>query len=173
MEEQLHEANAMLEKTLPAFRCMTPWIERGKFVVMPADHNSGQFVIDLVNGAELTLDSHKLHAGWNLDLPEVALVSIKYNLASKRAPITLIEDERLGIARQNGWEVEGTEISYINSNPHKTNPNVTFVRAVVSRRVVGLIQQQSGKIWISGGTASVYWNGSSLDLGNQVQFNYQ
>ena len=152
---------------------MVPWLERGKIVVMPADHNSGQYVIDLVNGDELTLKGHKLHAGWNLDLPEVALVSIKYNLASDRSPLVLIEDEFNGIARQNGWRGDKTEISYINSNADKAKPGVTFARVLVSRRVVGLIQQQGGKIWVSGGTATVYWNGSNLDLDNQVQFNYQ
>ena len=107
------------------------------------------------------------------NLPEVALVSIKYDLAYARSPLALIEDEYNGIARQNGWTVDKTEISFINSNADKAKPGVTFARVLVSRRVVGLIQQQGGKIWVSGGTATVYWNGSNLDSENQVQFNYQ
>ena len=153
---------------------MAPWIERGKFIVMPSDTSTGQFIIDLVNKKELKLANHTLRAGWNLDLPEVAMVSIYYEMVSKRDPKVLIEDERAGIARQNGWaQVEKHEIKYFNSNPHNTNKNGIYVRAIVSKRVVTLIKAQKGQIWICGSTATVQWNGKPLTDDNEVQFNYQ
>ena len=142
-------------------------------MVVPADDNSGQFVIDLVNGKEISLPGHKLSAGWNLDLPEVAMVSIFFELISGRDSLSIIEDEWNGIARMNGWDVDRHEISLFNSNPHNKNKRATFCRVVVSRRVVELIQGQKGNIWISGGTATVQWNGKTLDETNIVQFNYQ
>ena len=153
---------------------MKPWIERAKIVVMPSDMTTGQFVIDLVNNKELVLKDHQLRAGWNIDLPEVAMVSIYYELVTKRDPKVLIEDERNGIARQNGWGgVEKHEIAYFNSNPHATNKDGVYTRAVVSKKVVELIQAQKGQIWIAGGTASVQWNGKDLTKDTEVQYNYQ
>ena len=160
------------KKFLPA-RTMIPWIERGKIIVMPADHNSGQLVVDLVNNKELKIPGHELMAGWNLDLPEVAMVSIYFELISERDPLAIIEDEWNGIARMNGWEVDKHEISLFNSNPHKKKKKATFCRVIVSRRVVDLIKGQKGQIWISGGTATVEWNGKPLDANNEVHFNYQ
>ena len=127
----------------------------------------------MVNNKELTLPGHTLRAGWNLDLPQVANVSIYYELMSDRDPLAIIEDEHNGIARQNGWEVEEHEIKFLNSNPHTTNPRGTFTRAIVSKRVVELIQGQKGRIWISGGTATVQWNGKDLDANNEVKFDFQ
>ena len=102
------------------------------------------------------------------------MVSIYYEMVSKRDPKVLIEDERVGIARQNGWaQIEKHEIKYFNSNPNKANKNGIFVRAVVSKRVVCLIKAQKGQIWICGGIATVQWNGKPLDETNEVQFNYQ
>ena len=142
-------------------------------MVIPADDNSGQFVVDLVNNKNLVIPGHELLAGWNMDLPEVAVVSILFELISGREPLAIIEDEWNGIARMNGWDVDKHEISLLNSNPHKKNKKATFCRVVVSRKVVDLIKGQKGKIWISGGTATVEWNGKPLDASNEVHFNYQ
>ena len=174
LETHIHEFNKLLDKKLnmPA-RHTIPWIERGKIVVVPADYTTGQLIIDLVNKKELVLKSHILRAGWNRNLPEVAVISIGYDLTSKRQPITLIKDDHNGIARMNGWDVERHEISYLNVNPCKKNKNVSFVRATVSKKVIGLIQQQRGQIWVSGGQATIFWNNKLLDASNDVQFNFQ
>ena len=174
LETHIFELNQQLPKESPAARIMKPWIERAKIVVMPSDMTTGKFVIDLVNNKELVLKGHQLKAGWNVDLPEVAMISIYHELVSKRDPQVLIEDERNGIARQNGWsQVEKHEITYFHSNPHHTNKAGVFIRAVVSKRVVELIKAQKGQIWIAGGTATVQWNGKSLDQNNEVHYNYQ
>ena len=102
------------------------------------------------------------------------MISVYYELASKRDPKVLIEDERNGIARQNGWsQVEKHEIAFWNSNPHKTNKDGIYTRVVVSKRVVELIQAQKGQIWIAGGTANVQWNGKDLTHDNVVHYNFQ
>ena len=173
LEVHVFEYNKKIPKNLPAARIMKPWLERGKIIVMPADFNTGQFVVDLVNNKEIQIPGLKLRAGWNLDLPEVALVSVYYELMTPQNPHDIIEDERTGIARQNGWDVAPTEISLFNTNPHNTKKHSTYARVVVSKRVVDLIKDQSGQIWISGGTATVQWNGKSLDHANEVQFNFQ
>ena len=174
LETHIFELNQQLPKSSPAARIMKPWIERAKIVVMPTDMTTGQFIIDLVNNKELALKGHQLKAGWNVDLPEVAMISVYYELASKRDPKVLIEDERNGIARQNGWsQVEKHEIAFWNSNPHKTNKDGIYTRVVVSKRVVGLIQAQKGQIWIAGGTANVQWNGKDLTHDNVVHYNFQ
>ena len=152
---------------------LKPWIERGKIVVVPADETTGKLVIDLVNNKELKLQGHKLHSGWNLDLPEVAQVSIMYELMSDRSPQTVIEDEHNGVIRLNRWAVEQHEVKFLNANTHKKNKKTIFARAIVSRKVVDLIKAQFGRIWISGGTASVQWNDRDLVEGLEVQFNYQ
>ena len=78
-----------------------------------------------------------------------------------------------GSLGKKGWNVEKHEISYLNENPCKENPNVTYVRAVVSKRVVDLIKATRGQIWVSGGQATVWWNGRALDDTNVVKFNHQ
>ena len=103
----------------------------------------------------------------------VALVSIRYELRSQPSVQALIEDPRNGIAFQNGWWIEPHEISYLNHNPCKKYKNSTIVRVIVSRRVCNLIKEQRGLIWVSGGTATVYWNGKPVDSTNNVKFNYQ
>ena len=176
LETHVFEYNRTLKdypkNCLPA-RTLTPWIERGKIIVIPADDNTGQLVVDLVNNKELKIPGHELMAGWNLDLPEVAMVSIYFELISERDPLDIIEDEWNGIARMNGWDVERHEISLFNHNPHNKKKKATFCRVIVSRRVVDLIKGQKGQIWISGGTATVEWNGKPLDGTNEVHFNYQ
>ena len=173
LEAHIFEFNKKMDKNLPAARIMRPWEERGKIIVMPADFNTGQYVVDLVNNKELQIPEHTLRAGWNLDLPEVAMVSIYYELMAPQKPHDIIEDERTGIARQNGWDVSPTEISLFNTNPHKSKKHGTYARVVVSKKVVDLIKGQKGQVWISGGTATVYWNGKLLDSTNEVHFNYQ
>ena len=104
----------------------------------------------------------------------VAVISIRYELMSTCSPADLVEDSHNGIVRLNGWKgVEKHEVSFLNSNPCKKYKNVTFARAVVSRRVCELIRGQKGEIWISGGTATVQWNGKDLDESLEVQYNFQ
>ena len=173
LETHIHEYNKFVGTKHPPARVMPPWLERGKIIVTPADENTGQLVVDLVNKHEIKIPGHKLVSGWNLNLPEVAVISIRYDLVSKRPAIVLIEDEHNGIARQNGWAVGPNEISYLNENPCDTHPTVTFVRAIVSRKVVDLIKATRGQIWISGGQATVMWNNKPLDASNNVKYNYQ
>ena len=174
LEAHIFQLNRQMEKRLMPARNLPPWIERGKIVVVPADFTTGQFVIDLVNNRELVLAGRRLRSGWNLDLPEVAQISIKYELMGDHSPQTIVEDEFNGIIRQNCWsDVEAHEVSYLNANPHKTKAKVKFVRAIVSRKVVQHIKAQMGRIWICGGTATVQWNDKDLVDGLDVQFNYQ
>ena len=174
LEAHIFQLNRQMEKRLMPARNLPPWIERGKIVVVPADFTTGQFVIDLVNNRELVLAGRCLRSGWNLDLPEVAQISIKYELMGDHSPQTIVEDEFNGIIRQNCWsDVEAHEVSYLNANPHKTKAKVKFVRAIVSRKVVQHIKAQMGRIWICGGTATVQWNDKDLVDGLDVQFNYQ
>ena len=100
-------------------------------------------------------------------------MSIRYELCGNRPPLEIIEDSKNGIARQNGWRIEKHEIKYLNSNPDKKSPGVTFVRTIVSKKVVRMIQATKGQIWISGGVAKVHWKDKLLDEDNKVQFTYQ
>ena len=145
-------------------------------MVVPTDQATGDWVIGLVNNKEIVIQNHTLKAGWNLSLPEVAMVSVRYKSVSKRDPVKLIEDPRNGIARMNRWKIEGKELAYFNHSPDPKNTEATFVRVLISRNVCQLIQNQRGSILISGGTATVQWpasNGKLLDSSNEPQFEFQ
>ena len=176
LEAHIDEENDRIAIEDPPISNWNPFLERNSIIVPPCDNASGEFIIGLVNGGKLVVNGHNLKAGWNLDLPEIAIISIRYELASKRDPAMLIEDPRKGIARLNRWQLEGKEITFSSSNADPNHAGVIFARVIVSRKVVELIQKQKGHLLISGGNATAFWpsnNGRILDQDNQVTFEHQ
>ena len=182
MEAHIDQRNDRLaEAGSPPVRVLTPWVERGNIIITPRDKPSGQFLIDVINTGNLSINGHKLRAGWNRDLQEVALISIRHESMSKRDPLVLIEDPRKGLATMNDWPMpnQEKEISFLNSSvdPAKDKQaNVYFMRVIVSKRICRLIQAQRGQLWVSGGTATAFWpvsNGVILDEANPVVFEFQ
>ena len=141
----------------------------------PRDKESGQFIIDLVNLASLTIPNHTLKAGWNYDLPESTMISVRYESFTKKDPLIVIEDPKKGLAAMNEWTMDSRhkEITYLNTSADPSNQAAVFARVIVSRRVCELIQKQRGQLWISGGTATANWpasNGNILDGSFQVTY---
>ena len=170
----------MKNDTLPIkatpIRTMIPWVERGKIILVPADKASGQFYVDSVNEGELKVKGHSLRAGWNLDLPESALITLRWETMSDREPKALVECPKKGLARMNGWDVDPNgpkEISFFNASRDQNNANVWFTKVIASRRICQLIQAQQGHIWISGGQATARWRSKPLTPENDVQYDYQ
>ena len=133
---------------------------------------------NIINCASLTLPGHTIAAGWNVSLPEMAIISVRYESMTKKDPLTVIEDPRKGLAAMNDWDLDPKlkELGYLNSSTDPSAPEVTFARASASKKVCELIQRQKGQLWISGGTATAYWpatNGKLLDESLQVKFDYQ
>ena len=176
MEVHLDEENDKISLDEPPISCWTPFLERNSIVVVPTDVTSGRCLIGLVNHKKLVIQGHTLHAGWNVDLPEVATISVRWEAISKRDPFTIIEDPKKGIARMNRWRLTGKEISFLNASQDPQNAKATFARVLVSKHVCGLIQQQQGHLLICGGSATAQWpanNGKLLDSDNQVIFDFQ
>ena len=111
-------------------------------------------------------------------MPEVAIISVRYESLTNRDPLTIIEDARKGLAAMNDWELDPgkREIKYLNSSHDPSDQTVHFARVSVSKRICELIQAQKGQLWISGGTATAQWpssNGKLLDSSVKVAYNYQ
>ena len=154
----------------------TPFIERNSIVIPPTDAASGKCLINLVNQKILVIQGHTVMAGWNVNLPEVCTISVRWESISSRDPFILIEDPKKGIARMNRWKLEGKEISFLNWSPDPKNDKVVFARVLVSKNVCNLIQQQRGQLLMSGGNATAQWpanNGKLLDTDNHVTFDFQ
>ena len=102
------------------------------------------------------------------------MISLRYSsVAAKRDHKLLIEDPKKGLARMNGWKLEGREVVFCHDKPDPNNSTVHFVTIQVSERICGLIQQQQGKLWISGGTATAQWNNKDLNPSTKVIFSLQ
>ena len=176
MEFCVDKKNDELPPEAPPIINMIPWIERGKIILVPADKTSGQFFIDIINEGELKIRGRTLRAGWNLDLPEMALITLRYETYSDRHPQVLVECPKKGLARMNGWAIDPNgpkEISYYDSNADEANKAVKFTKVVASRRICQLIQQQQGHVWISGGQATARWRNKPLTPDNEVHYDFQ
>ena len=171
------QKNDSLPRGQNPIRYMVPWVERGKIIVVPADRASGNFFVDSVNDHDLKIKGHSLRAGWNLDLPEAALISLRWeSMSDQRSPQVLVECPKKGIARMNGWDIDPNgpkEISFYNSSRDKENANVWFTKVIASRRICQLIQGQQGRLWISGGQATARWRNKPLTPENEVQYDFQ
>ena len=171
------QKNDSLPRGQNPIRYMVPWVERGKIIVVPADRASGNFFVDSVNDHDLKIKGHSLRAGWNLDLPEAALISLRWeSMSDQRSPQVLVECPKKGIARMNGWDIDPNgpkEISFYNSSRDKENANVWFTKVIASRRICQLIQGQQGRLWISGGQAPARWRNKPLTPENEVQYDFQ
>ena len=106
-------------------------------------------------------------------LPKTTTVMLRYRSASGREAEFIVNDPKKGIARMNGWQLTGKEITLLSSWPDGKDATVTFAKVQVSARICGLIQEQRGTIWIAGGTASVKWRDQDLTPELEVSFNYQ
>ena len=151
---------------------MIPWVEKGKIIVFPEDAAAGGHLIEIIN-RKIRLAGRKIQAGWNVDLPLVATISIRYESVTSRDPKMLIEDPKKGLARLNRWKLEGREIAFRSVTQDPKNPHIAFAQVVVSKRICGLIQQQGGRLWIQGGQATAQWKDKDLVEGLDVQFHYQ
>ena len=109
-------------------------------------------------------------------MPQVALITLRFESVSDRSPRLLIECPRKGIARMNGWKMNSDgpkEISFHTHQVDDKNSSVHFVKVVASKRICQLIQAQEGQLWISGGQATARWKGKELTHDNDVQYGVQ
>ena len=134
----------------------------------------GDNVIALIN-QKIQLNGHpKIKASWSHNLPRVANISLRYkSVAAKRDHRQLVEDPKKGLARMNGWKLEGKEITFCHAKEDPKDKTIHFVTVQVSERVCELIQKQMGKLWISGGTATAQWNNKDLTPDVDVTFTLQ
>ena len=168
-----HNENLSEEEGVMPIRILDPDWDRGRFHIVPADASAGDQVIDLINN-KIKLPGHKLRAAWNHDLPKTAVISLRYkSVAERRDHRQLIEDPKKGLARMNGWKVEGKEITFIHAKADPNNANIQFVTVQVSERICKEIQKQQGKLWISGGTATAQWSNKDLTPEVKVNFSFQ
>ena len=117
-----------------------------------------------------------LRAAMNTDLPEMALITLRYETISDRHPQVLVECPKKGLARMNCWQMDLSgpkEISFFSSTDDEKQKTVKFTKISASRRICQLIQQQQGRVWISGGQATARWKGKDLTPENDVQYNIQ
>ena len=64
---------------------MIPWTDKVKIIFMPASEETGNHVINMIN-TSVRLTSHKIIAGWNMDLPMAATVSISSSPSQRGIP---------------------------------------------------------------------------------------
>ena len=174
IEAAIDDFNEKLEDDATPIRNLPPDWDRQKFYIIPADDEAGDNIIALINKSVRLPGHPKIRASWNHQLFRTATVSLRYkSVAAKRDHRLLIEDPKKGIARLNGWKLEGREIVFCHGKPDPKDSAVHFVTIQVSERICGLIQEQQGKLWISGGTATAEWNNKDLTKDTKVNFSLQ
>ena len=172
LDKHIEAFNDQIDEEEDPIVIMNPWVGKGKIIVQPQDAATGGHIINMVNN-QIRLSGHRIVAGWNVDLPLMATISIRSESISDRSPAVVIEDPKKGIARLNRWKLEGREIQYQSSSPDPKNPHIVFANVIVSKRICGLIQGQAGRLWIHGGQATAQWKGKDLVEGLEVDFHYQ
>ena len=172
LDKHVEEFNDAIDEEDDPINLMIPWVEKGKIIVFPEDATAGGHLIEIIN-RKIRLAGRKIQAGWNVDLPPVATISIRYESVTGREPRTLMEDPKKGLARLNRWKLEGREIAFRSATQDPKNPHISFAQVVVSKRICQLIQQQQGRLWIHGGQATAEWRDKPLVEGLEVQFHYQ
>ena len=171
LDKHIEEFNDAIDDEDDPINMMIPWVEKGKIIVQPEDSIAGGHLIEIINRIRIT--GHQISVGWNVDLPLVATISVRYESVTGRDPKMLIEDPKKGLARLNRWKLEGREIAFRSVTQDPKNPHISFAMVMVSKRICGLIQQQGGRLWIQGGQATAQWKDKDLVEGLDVQFHHQ
>ena len=174
LDKHIEEWNDELDEDndVDLINIMAPTIHKGKIIIHPQGVVVGDHIIKMIN-QKVRMSNHRIRAGWNVDMPQVTTVTVRYESVTNRDPRTVIEDPKKGLARLNKWKLEGREISFRSASGDPRNPHVFFASVTVSKRICELIQGQRGKVWIHGGQASVQWRNKDLTEELDVQYSYQ